>query len=646
MKLVYRAVSAVIVGVALYHFYVALTGVPEPMLVRPIHVSALIFLGFLFYPLRRSGETEEGEIGSPHWSDWVLACLGVVSAFYLIGDYERIAFRFAYLDRLETGDWVVGLLTIALVFELTRRVVGIALPVIIGIFMMITVLGNYMPGPLRQPGVSVEKLLDHIFLTSKGIYGSLTALSLSVVFMFIAFGAFLQSAGGEKMLSQIIVAVTRTRRGGPAKAAVVSSVIFGALTGSGAANVYATGSVTIPLMRRAGYKKEFAAATEACASQLGQLLPPVMGAAAFIVAEFSRVSYAYVATAALVPSFFYVMALYLAVHFESEKAGIGIYREGDANTSLGTILRRFGHLTIPLLVLIFLLVVRYTPYFAATVATLSVIPVSWLRRETRMTPAGLMRAIRPTVHRAVSIGIVLVCAGIGVATLEMTGVPYKVTSMLVSLSGGNMLLALIIVGLMTIVLGFGMPVAGAFLIASLFGASALMEFGIEPFVAYMIIFLFALTANITPPVCIATFAAASIAGCSFMKAGLRGLRLGFPAYVIPIVIAYNPTLLDITRDGWILGVQTLAATAVATVGMVALMAGWVFRPLNIAQQLLLVGSLFAIVSPSLVTDALAALAVGIVIGWQWFDRGRAQRFAGDAPVTAEGPPKISSTRRK
>ncbi|MCP1677264.1 TRAP transporter 4TM/12TM fusion protein [Natronocella acetinitrilica] len=626
MKLGVRLLSAVTVAVALYHFYIALTGVPEPMVARPIHVSALLFLGFLLLPFRRPPETQdEGEIAEefvPRWFDWGLAVLGIVSAVYIINDYDRISHRFVYLDPVEPMDWIVGLTTLALIIELARRVVGLILPLIVAAFAVFTLLGSYLPGVLRHQGTSAEKLFDHVFLTTTGVYGTLASLSLSIVFMFIAFGAFLQAAGGERLLSQIIVAMTRGRKGGPAKASVVASVLFGALTGSGAANVYATGAVTIPLMRRAGYKREFAAATEACASQLGQLLPPVMGAAAFIIAEFSRVSYGYVAMAALVPSFFYVLALYLAVHIESTKAGIGIYEPDDERTDIWLLLSRYWHLVLPLIILVVLLVLRYTPYFAATVATLAVIPISWLRKETRMGVRTVIRALTITMQRVVSIGIVLVCAGIGVAILEMTGVPYQVTGLLVNLSGGHMLPALLIVGAMTILLGFGMPVTGAFLIASLFGASALMEFGIDPFTAYMIIFLFALTANITPPVCVATFAAASIAQCNFMRAGMRGLRLGMPAYVIPIVIAYNPTLLNITEHGLLFGVQVLLSTTVAVVGLVVLMSDWLFHRLNMVQRALLLGSLLAIVMPSPLTDVLAASTVGAVILWQWLDAKR------------------------
>ncbi|MDI5936215.1 TRAP transporter permease [Halomonas kalidii] len=619
-----RIVTAVMLVVAIYHFYISLTGVPEPMMVRPIHVSALIFLGFLLLPFRapKNAAVDDGaEAPShvPHWFDWVLATLGIVSAVYVLNDYERITQRLAYLDPLTTGDWIVGVVTIALIIELARRVVGLVLPIIIVAFGAFTLLGPYLPGILRHQGAGAEKFLDHVFLTSTGVYGSLASLSLSIVFMFIAFGAFLQSAGGERLLSQIIISMTRGRRGGPGKAAVIASVIFGALTGSGAANVYATGAVTIPLMKRAGYRREFAAATEACASQLGQLLPPVMGAAAFIVAEFSRVSYAYVAVAALVPSFFYVFALYFAVHIESNKAGIGVYEPEGEQISIWTVLSRYWHLALPLVILIALLVMRYTPYFAATVATLSVIPISWLRRETRMGIRELVEATVSTMKRIVSIGIVLVCAGIGIAILEMTGVPYQITGLLVDLSGGHLFPALLIVGAMTIVLGFGMPVTGAFLIASLFGATALMEFGIEPFVAYMIIFLFALTANITPPVCVATFAAASIAGCSFTRAGMRGLRLGMPAYVIPIVIAYNPTLLNLGEHGLWFGLQVFISTTVAVIGLVVLMSDWFLHRLNMVQRALLGASLLAIVMPTLWTDMLAALAVGLVLSWQWYD---------------------------
>ncbi|MDN3522376.1 hypothetical protein [Halomonas ramblicola] len=220
MSVSVRSVTAVMLVVAIYHFYIALTGVPEPMMVRPIHVSALIFLGFLLLPFRTPKTVEDGaEVAAhvPHWFDWVLAILGLVSAVYILNDYERLTLRLAYLDPLTTGDWVVGVVTIALIIELARRVVGLVLPVIIVAFGAFTLLGPYLPGFLSHQGAGAEKFLDHIFLTSTGVYGSLASLSLSIVFMFIAFGAFLQAAGGERLLSQIIISMTRGRKGGPGR---------------------------------------------------------------------------------------------------------------------------------------------------------------------------------------------------------------------------------------------------------------------------------------------------------------------------------------------------------------------------------------------------------------------------------------------
>lgn len=620
---------AVVLGVAFYHFYIAFMGVPEPQIVRPIHVTYILFLGYLSIPFRGGQHATDSGYVAP-WIDWVFALVSVAATAYILIDYERIVWRLPYLDELTTLDWILGGATILLTLELTRRAVGISLPILVLLFASFTIFGKYLPGPFANSGVEVEKVLDHLFLTSKGIYGSLTGLSLSVVFMFVAFGAFLQEAGGSEFLSKIILAMTRKTKGGPAKAAVVGSILFGCITGSGAANVYATGCITIPLMKKAGYRPEFAAATEACASQLGQLLPPVMGAAAFLIAEFSEISYGRVAAAAIVPSIFYVFSLYFAVHIESLKRNIGIYHDPSDpghKVTAGDVFKDYGHLLIPLVVLVALLVEQYTAYYAATVATVSVIPVSWLRRHTRMKIKQIETAVRLTVERVMSIGIVLVCANIGIAVLDMTGVPYKVTGLLIELSGGYMIVVLLIVAAITIILGFGMSVVGAFLVASLFGAPALMEFGLEPFTAYMFIFLYALTANITPPVCIATFAAASLAECSFMKAGIRGLLLGAPSYIIPLIIAFNPVLLNIFGQGFEIGALAFINTLVSVTGMVILMAGWFLAPLNLIQRGLLIVAIVSIVMPSMETDILAAAAVAVVMLWQWSSNRRARTTA-------------------
>jgi len=614
-------VATTMVTMVAYHFYVALVGVPEPMLVRPVHVGFVLFLGFLTVRARKSSVSDK--VSAP-WYDLVLAVAGAAGAIYLLLQHERVVMRLPFFDPVLPMDWAFGLLTIILVLELCRRVAGVALPILTMVLLAYTLVGHHLPGVLGHPPIELTAIFDEIYLTNDALFGGMANLSLTIVFMFVTFGALLQTGGGGQFLTGVVAAITRNTKGGPAKGAVVGSALFGAISGSGVANVYATGSVTIPMMIRAGFRREFAAAMEAVASQLGQLIPPVMGAAAFLVAEFSRVSYSHVMMAAIVPSLLYIFAIYVAACAETGRARIGIYRDPDSpDMSLGQVLYRYGHALIPIGILIYFLAERFTPYFAATVAAMSVPVVSWLRSETRMTPRNILAAVTEAGQRVVSIAAILLTAGIIIGTLQMTGVPFAITGMIVKLAGDSLPLALFLIALITIVLGMGMPVTGAFLIASLFGAAALTHFGVPPFVAYMYIFMFGLTANITPPVCIATFAAAGIAETSFLRAGVLGFLIGLPAYIIPVMIVFDPTLLMLFENGVLFGILAFVTAMVGIFAFVSGTMGWLVGHLNILQRLLLMGAALASMWPGVTSDAVAAAVISLIAGWQLYRRGAA-----------------------
>ncbi|NLM95109.1 MAG: TRAP transporter fused permease subunit [Firmicutes bacterium] len=600
-----KLLKAVVLMMAAYHFYVALTGMPEPMVVRPIHIAFVLFLGFLKY---RGGKKQT----RIPWYDWLFAIAGVSSAVYILFEYQRIVWRLPFFDPLTVGDWIFGILTIALVLELTRRTVGKTLVGIVVFLIIYTLYGKYFPGLLRHPGIPAKNLLEHLFLTTNGLYGSLASLSLAEIFMFIFFGALIQEAGGSEFFTRVAIALTGKARGGPAKAAVLGSALFGCISGSGTANVFATGSVTIPLMKKTGFNPEFAGAVEAVASSLGQLIPPVMGAAAFLIAEFSRRPYMEVAAAAAVPAILYVFAVYLAVHFQAEKAGIGIYQTDEEEPGIWETFRDYGHILLPVIVLVVLLAQRRTAYYSSTMATLSVILVSYLRPTTRMNWAKLSEAVETAIWRVITIASTLLSAGVAVAALQTTGTPYRLTAVIVQLAQGNMFGVLLLVAMTVIVLGMGLPVTGAFLIASVFGASALMEFGIDPFVTYMFIFMYGILAPITPPVCLSSFAAASIAETSFIRTGIRGFILGIPAYIIPFMVAYNPTLLNIFGSGFWFGIQSFITAIIGIIALVSATEGWMNGQLNLFQRAVLFIIAFGLLWPGTASDIIGLAGVALV----------------------------------
>ena len=611
----FYVVRATIVALVSYCFWIAVAGMPEPMIVRPIFVGAVLFLGFM------GVRSDDGNYDRPvPWYDVVLGLLGAATAVHVLLNYERIVTRLAFFDPLTAGDWFFGVVAVLLVLELTRRIVGKLLVGLVLFFLVYTLFGGYFPSFLRQPGIDPANLLEHLFLSSNGLYGSLSSLSLAEVFMFIFLGAFLQAAGGNELFTHLAEATTKNSNGGPAKAAVIGSAMFGAISGSGVANVYATGSVTIPMMKRVGFRPEFAAAVEAVASSLGQIIPPIMGATAFIIAEYARTTYLDVAMAAIVPSFLYVFAVYVAVHLETERQGIGIYLRDEGSPSLRQTLLQYGHIVLPIIILIVLLVERFTTHYAATCAVLSVVAVSWLRQSTRLTPRRLLNAVEIGTGRVVSITATLLTAGLAIAILRTTGTPFKITSMIIGLAQGEFVLVLILVAVTVIILGMGLPPVGAFLIAAVFGAPALMEFGVDEFSAYMFIFLFGVVSLITPPVCLSSYAAASIAGSNFNRTGWHGFILGFPAYLIPFTIIHRPIYLHLFNEGVFNGIFFLSEAMLGIVALVAGFSGYLLVRARLLERAAFLACAGGLLWPGHYSALPAAIGFGLLLSFQLYRR--------------------------
>lgn len=616
-------IKVVVMAMFLYHFYIALTGVPAPLIGRPIHVAFVLFLGFITVRASNKIKTDK----TP-WYDWILAILGAIGPLYILTDYRRISWRMPFFDPVLPQDIFFGVLTILLVLELARRTVGKTLVILVIIVFIHTLYGRFFPGMLFHTGIPAPNLLEHLYLTSNGLFGSLTSLSMAEIFMFIMFGAFLQVAGGEKMFSDIAITATRNSVGGPAKASVIGSALFGTISGSGVANVYATGPVTIPLMKKAGYKPTYAAAVEAVSSCLGQFIPPIMGASAFLIAEFSGRPFMHVAAAAIVPSFLYVLAIYMSVHFEAKRLNIGKYSGADMEINpIKETLKNYGHILISVIVLIVFLLMRRTAYNAATMATISVIVISWIRATTRVGPKRFLQAVETGIGRLVQIAATLISAGLLISALQTTGTIHKFTSMIVQLAGGNVAIAVVLVALIVISVGFALPPAGAFLVASVFGASALMYFGIDPFVTYMFIFMFGLTAMITPPVATCTFAAATIAGTPMMKTGVVGFIVGIPAYIIPFFVIFNPILLEPFSEGIFNGFQVIISAILGIICLVAGVSGMLLKKLNIVSRIVLLVTSMFLIWPETISDIVGFAVLVSFAGWQYFSTRLSQKPA-------------------
>ncbi len=616
-------IGALAVSLSIFHLWAGAFGAFESYLQRTVHLMTLLALSFLTVPCsRRLSRRAAGAIDIP------LALLTLAIDLYLIVEHERIVRREWYYGPMTTLDIVFGALTILLVLEAARRMTGWALPIIAGAFVFYALFGNYFPAPLTIRRTHPLTLIDHMFLTPQAVFGTPTGVSATFVYLFILFGAFLEKTGGGRFFIDLAMALVGRFTGGAAKVAVVSSALFGTISGSSVANVYGTGTFTIPLMKRFGYNANFAGAVEAAASTGGQIMPPVMGAAAFIMAEFLGVPYVSVAIAAVIPALLYYLSVYLGVHNEALKKGLrGVPREEISR--IGTVLHRGAQFVLPLLTLVVLLFKGYTPFRAAFLATVVLVAVALLRRETRLGPRGLWEALEGGARGCIMIAATVGCAGLIVGVLDLTGLGINFISAILLLAGGYYLPTLTLILLACIILGMGMPTAPAYIIAALIGAPTLIQMGAVPMAAHMFVFYGALLSSITPPVALAAYAGAAISGGDPMRTGWIAMRLGFVKLLVPFLFVYNPVLLLV--GPWY-AIAEAAITGCAGVSSLSYaFDGWLWGPLSVpTRAVFLVAGLLLIV-PEFYTDLAGAGLFALTFA----ARLRHRRALGAAPVLVE-----------
>jgi len=531
-----RVLALFAAAASLYHLITAGFGAPEAMIHRAIHLLFIFPLIFLFYPFRKGSSRNRAEV-----IDWIGAGASVLISLYVIWEYERMAWRFPYVDPVTLVDLIMGLLAVILVLEVTRRTVGWALVVVALVFLSYALLGSYLPGYLAIKGVTPTLLLEHLYMVPEGVFGSMTGLSATFVYLFILYGSFLKFSKAGDFFIDFALAFVGRARGGPAKVAIFASCLFGTMSGSAVANVFGTGTFTIPLMKSVGYRPYFAGAVEAAASTGGQIMPPVMGSAAFIMADFTGIPYLDICLAALIPALLFYFCIYVILDLEAIRTGlVGLAKE--AIPSLRETLRWGIHLIIPVIIIVALLAMRYTPHYAAFWAVVSTIAVCMIRSKTRMGLGTFVEALKDGAMNAVSVAACLVCAGIIVGVTGLTGLGLKFTATIVYLSGGSLPLALIIIALVTIVLGMGLPTPAAYFLVAIFGAPALVELGIPKLLAHLFCFYYAILSAITPPVAMAAYAGAAIAKADFMRTGLAAIKLASVGFLIPFVIIFDQSL--------------------------------------------------------------------------------------------------------
>ena len=607
-----RLVSAIAITFSMFQLYTSIFGVLDAHLQRAIHLSFGMALIFLMYPTRNSWSKT-----SVHPVDVFLSVLGAALPMYVVVFYGDLVLR---SGQITSEDMVVGTLGILMVIEAARRVVGWPIVIVSVLFMGYGFAGPYMPDILAHRGLDIGDVVSHLYFTTEGVFGIPLGVSSTFIFLFILFGAYLESTGLGKFFIDIANAIAGWASGGPAKVAVLSSGLMGTVSGSSVANVVGTGSFTIPMMKKMGYSKEFAGAVEAAASTGGQLMPPIMGAAAFLMAEFMGVPYIDVVKAAAIPAVLYYAGVWIGVHLEAKKNGLkGIPRHELPKFSELFVER--GHLALPLAGIIYLLVAGYSPTRAALAAIVLAIFASFIRKSTRMKPMQIIEGLEKGAKGVLGVMIACASAGIIIGIVTKTGVGLKLAGALIDLAGGQLLPAMFFTMITSLILGMGVPTTANYVITSTIAAPALIQMGVPIMAAHLFVFYFGIIADVTPPVALAAYAGAGISGGNPMKTGVVASKLAVAAFVIPYIFVLSPALLMInTTPGEL--IWALTTSIIGMVGLGAAMIGYFLANVNPLIRVVFFFGGLLLIDPGLLTDVIGFGMLGSSMVFQWMKRKR------------------------
>ncbi|MBW1775224.1 MAG: TRAP transporter permease [Deltaproteobacteria bacterium] len=539
--------------------------------------------------------------------DFILALLSFSIAAYIWIDYWEFIFRVGIPTHL---DIAFSILAVLLVFEATRRTVGWPLLIIAFVFLIYTFFGQYLPPPLSHKGYDISRIVTTLFMTKNGIFGIPLKVTTHYIFLFIAFGSFFSICGGTQFFVDIATAIFGKMRGGPAKVSIAVSGMMGTISGSAVANTVTTGTFTIPLMKRIGFEPHVAGAVEATASTGGALMPPVMGAAAFIMAEFLGVPYIEVCKAALIPAILYYMAVFSIVHFYSLKIGIQGLSDSEL-PAIKKVLFQNWIFIVPLSTLIYMLIIGYSPRIAVLYALAATVVVTAFKKETRMGPSKLLQALADSGNNSVMVANAAITAGVVIGVVLLTGMGSKITSLVVSLSAGSLFIALPIVMLASLLFGMGLPTVVCYVLLAATVAPSLVDLGVPKLAAHLFIFYFGMLCMVTPPVSFASYAGAAIAKADPMKTGWTAWTFALAGFLLPYMFVYNKALL-------MMGTPFQIGFAIMTslIGVVCLGAGiigYFARDARIHERLLLFAAALLLIKPGVLTDAGGILCVVVTV---------------------------------
>lgn len=597
---------------SVFQVYTAYAGMWDLLVQLPLHVAFAVALGFLTAPTPDSPEAAArlARRRSRRWVDLGLAGLALLCAAHYVWHNPRLASRMAMVDDPLPIDVAVSILFVMLLLGAAWRHIGPALVIMALAFIAYVFVGPRLPGFLSHGGESFLILVDQQMLTTQGVFGIPTLVSATFIFLFVVFGSVMSHGGLLRFFTDGALAVAGNTKGGAGKVAVISSGLFGTVNGSAMANAVTTGAFTIPLMIRAGYRREFAAGVEATASMGGQLIPPVMGAAAFIMAESLQMPYSSIAIAAAIPGILYFVAVGVMVHFEAARQGLSVLPRHQL-PHLGSVVRRDVHLLGGPAVLVWFLVEGRSPMFAGFWALVAALVLSWVRRDTRIGGARVLAILADSAQAAMPVALACATVGIVVGVVSITGLGLKLATGIVGLAGGSLVMTLLLTMVAALVLGTGLPTSATYIITSIMAAPALEQLGVPKLVAHMFVFYFGILADLTPPTAISTYATSSIAGADVWKTQWLGMMLSLSGFIIPFSFAYDPALLLMSTSV----VHIALRTIMATLGIVMLgggLIGYFQRPTRPVERVLLLAGSVLLIFPGLWSD-LGGIACLVVV---------------------------------
>ena len=590
-------INAIAIAMSLYHMYVAAFGPPEAIIFRGTHLLFALTLVFLLYPVKPRGAAAWRSI------DLVLLALGYGFVLHIFTNYEYFINRIIYIDDLTIADKFYAVIAVVIVLEATRRVIGLALPLTAVAFLI------YAIGFTR---ITPQVLMEQLYFSTEGIFGSTLGVSASYVMLFVLFGAFMERSGTGQLFMDFSMSLTGHTAGGPGKVAIVSSALFGTVSGSAVANVMVDGPITIPLMKRTGFRPPFAAAVEAVASTGGQIMPPVMGAAAFVMAEFLAVPYAQVALWAAIPALLYYVSLFFAVHFDAKRYKLAGVPKSELPRFLKVMSVR-GHLFVPIFVVLVGLILGYSAPLCALAGALACIPIALLRASTRggIGWRNVFDALVDGARNTLSVAMACACAGIVIGCVTITGLGITFTEFVIVLAQSSLIAALVLTAIAGIVLGMGMPTTPSYIVMVSLLVPAIIKLGAIAPAAHMFAFYFAILSAITPPVALAVFAAAGLAKSDLWATGWQAVRIAAATYIVPFMFIYEPSLMLI--GDWFESVTSTVSAVIGVMCLAAGLQGYLLREARWWERAVLVVAALLLIKPGYISDAIGVVLLAAVL---------------------------------